>query len=214
MASASSASSAGGNCRTSPCPYCAIGLPHDTERAHVLMWWRQRAESFVLGSEATEQQPFPFFIQACAVRSLLSPVAAADHSAASPPAARRSDAQDPAATVVNQETRTQSSLAWLTPAGREDPDARVARPAVRERAEYWQYRGGKEGMGKWKWMDEETSRKIEDAYLASAESFTIDAGDGWTYFYDFREMTQTSIPNDESPPVTRAVQRVISGIEA
>ena len=205
---------ASGNCRTSPCPYCAIDLPHDTERADVLMWWRQRAESFVLGSPATEQQPFAFFIQACAVRSLLSAVAGAEHSADSAPPRARRDARDLSAAVERREKLSKTSLSWVTSAGTEDPEAQVLRSAVRERAEYWKYRGGKEGMGKWKWMDQETSRKLEDAYLANAASLNIDSGDGWTYHYDFRDMTQTSIPNDDTAPVTRDVTRVVNGIEA
>ena len=84
---------------------------------------------------------------------------------------------------------------------------------VRTRAEYWKYKGGKQGQGNWKWMDADLSRKLEDAYLAGQEELTVEE-DGWAYFYDLKEMTQTSIPADDTAPVTRAVQRVINSIEA
>ena len=81
-----------------------------------------------------------------------------------------------------------------------------------DRAEFWQYRGGTAGHGKWKWMDAECSRILEDAYQAGEESVTMDAEDGWVYYYDLIEMTQTSIPSDDQPRVTRPIQRKVDQI--
>ena len=69
-------------------------------------------------------------------------------------------------------------------------------------------------MGKWKWMDEETSAKLEDVFHRGDESMTLEGEGGWRYVYDLKDMTQVSLPNDDTPPVTRAVQRVITEIHA
>ena len=58
-------------------------------------------------------------------------------------------------------------------------------------------------------MDQNRSRRLEDAFLAGRDSLVVDADDGWNYFYDLRKMTQTSILNSNEPLTTRAVQRVI-----
>jgi hypothetical protein len=57
-------------------------------------------------------------------------------------------------------------------------------------------------------MDAETSRRLEDAYRAGRDSVVLQAEEGWKYLYDFRTMTQTSIPTGDDAPTTRAVQRV------
>ena len=57
-------------------------------------------------------------------------------------------------------------------------------------------------------MDAETSRRLEDAYLAGRESLILEAEEGWKYLYDVRHMTQTSIPTGDDAPTTRAMQRV------
>ena len=58
-------------------------------------------------------------------------------------------------------------------------------------------------------MDTKISRRLEDAFHAGWDSLVVDAEDGWKYYYDLRKMTQTSIPTNNEPPTTRAVQRVI-----
>ena len=84
----------------------------------------------------------------------------------------------------------------------------TAAPRATARVKYWQYRGGKAGHGqKWKFMDEDTSRQLEDAYLAGKDSLTLDAEDGWAYFYDLRAMTQTSITGGDEPSTIRAIKR-------
>ena len=35
-----------------------------------------------------------------------------------------------------------------------------------------------------KWMDANISSQLEDAYLAGRDSLTLDAKEGWSYFYD------------------------------
>jgi len=62
-------------------------------------------------------------------------------------------------------------------------------------------------------MDAETSRKLEDAYLADRESLILEAEEGWRNLYDFRQMTQTSIPTGDDAPTTRAVPRVTGVVE-
>ena len=98
---------------------------------------------------------------------------------------------------------------WLAPVpAPQSPPTRPLPTQGIERAEHWQYRGGKQGAGSWRWMDAETSRRLEDAYLAGRGSLVLEAEEGWKYLYDFRAMTQTSIPNNDEAPTTRAVQRV------
>jgi hypothetical protein len=58
-------------------------------------------------------------------------------------------------------------------------------------------------------MDEETSRLLEDAFLEDRIEFIFQSENGWRYRYNFREMTQTSMPpTEDHAPMTRAVRRV------
>ena len=58
-------------------------------------------------------------------------------------------------------------------------------------------------------MDEKTTKLLEDAFVQNVIEFVLHSEDGWKYKYNFREMTQTSIPpNEEHAPKTRNVRRV------
>jgi len=82
------------NCRTRPCPFRAIGLRHDTLPDEVLVWWRRRCLDFLLDTDSRDEGPWPVFIQAMAVKSIMrktrdratgapsAPAAAAEHTGA------------------------------------------------------------------------------------------------------------------------------------
>ena len=74
---------------------------------------------------------------------------------------------------------------------------------------FWQYRTGKKGGGSWALMDEETTKLLEDAFLKNDVEFILQTENGWGYRYNFREMTQTSMPpTEDHAPKTRSVRRV------
>ena len=58
-------------------------------------------------------------------------------------------------------------------------------------------------------MDEKTTKLLEDAFLQNGVEFILHFENGWRYKYNFREMTQTSMPpTEEHAPMTRNVRRV------
>ena len=74
---------------------------------------------------------------------------------------------------------------------------------------FWQYRTGKKGGGSWAFMDEETTKLLEDAFLKDCVELILQTENGWGYRYNFREMTQTSMPpTEDHAPMTRPVRRV------
>ena len=75
----------------------------------------------------------------------------------------------------------------------------------------WQYRGGKQGTGNWRWMDQETSRRLEEAFLTGRETLVLAQDEGWFYKYDFQRMQQTAIPQPGRGLRTiRDIQRVVN----
>jgi hypothetical protein len=78
-----------------------------------------------------------------------------------------------------------------------------------QKTTFWQYRTGKKGGGSWACMDEETTKLLEDAFLKNCVEFILQTENGWGYRYNFREMTQTSMPpTEDHAPMTRPVRRV------
>ena len=78
-----------------------------------------------------------------------------------------------------------------------------------QKTTFWQYRSGKKGGGSWAFMDEETTKLLEDAFLKDCVEFILQTENGWRYRYNFREMTQTSMPpTEDHAPMTRSVRRV------
>ena len=210
MAGLPSSDGPGGlNCVSRPCPFCAIGMRHDVLKDDVVSWWRRRCLDFLLDTDAQGDGPWLFFIHAMAVRSIMR----------GPPPPPPSEIPPAQATATKQNGSVENSAgtcvggspgsSGLAPV--QAPQSEHTGPLPtrgNERAEHWQYRGGKQGAGSWRWMDAETSRRLEDAYLAGRDSLVLPAEEGWKYLYDFRTMTQTSIPTGDDAPTTRAVQRV------
>ena len=85
----------------------------------------------------------------------------------------------------------------------------AAKKQEEQKKTFWQYRSGKKGGGSWAFMDEETTKLLEDAFLKDCVEFILQTENGWRYRYNFREMTQTSMPpTEEHAPMTRSVRRV------
>jgi hypothetical protein len=58
-------------------------------------------------------------------------------------------------------------------------------------------------------MDDETSSRLEDAFLKGVATLVLDSHEGWQYQYDLPDWTQTSIPPGNEKPKTRQVRRVL-----
>ena len=59
------------NCRTRPCPFCAIGKHHELTIEEAVEWWRARCDDFVHKPDLQNEGPCPFFIQAMAVKLIM-----------------------------------------------------------------------------------------------------------------------------------------------
>ena len=70
---------------------------------------------------------------------------------------------------------------------------------------WWQVKKGPAGKRKWGWMDDNVSKRLEEAFRAGDAETTVDI-DGWLYSYDFIAKTQTS-PGEAA--TARAIRRVI-----
>ncbi len=58
-------------------------------------------------------------------------------------------------------------------------------------------------------MDEKKKQLLEDAFLKDCVDFILQTEDGSGYEYNFREMTQTSMPpTEDHAPMTGSVRRV------
>ena len=73
-----------------------------------------------------------------------------------------------------------------------------------EESFYWQVKKGKKGKMKWGWVDEALNKHLERAFL-NGEGETTFVSDGWKYYYDFGDMTQTS-PGDAA--TERPIRRI------
>ena len=58
-------------------------------------------------------------------------------------------------------------------------------------------------------MDDETSSRLEDAFLSGVATLVLDAHEGWQYQYVLPNWTQTSIPPGNEKPKTRQARRVL-----
>jgi hypothetical protein len=209
-------------CRRQNCPFATIGMDHNWSRDSVIDWWRHRSQDFVHDFNVTSEGPWGFVIEALTVRTILQEI---DHKQGStiqkelmpltafPVAA----GGQPGNTMMpGKQKHNDASEALLCSKyepwhGVIDQDMKFDAAEKREvrQKTFWQYRTGKKGGGNWALMDEKTTKLLEDAFLQNGVEFILHSENGWRYKYNFREMTQTSMPpTEEHAPMTRNVRRV------
>jgi hypothetical protein len=184
-----------------------MGMSQDMSKEDVLRWWRVRCEEFVLDMDSLDEQIRQLLVQAMAVKSIFTQIQTKGATLTScAPAVAVEHIGAVTCVACTQRNGSQSSSG---PPQVSAPTVSTDELALRQAPpKTWQYIGGKQGQGGWKWIDENIARVLETAWRVGQETVLVRTEDGWQCEYNLIRMEQTNIPTGNDRKVTRAVRQV------